>query len=157
MSHPRFFSPSLGPALSRRDTARMPRQNLEAILGFPFPAPPTPLDGEGNGGGKGEGWEAAYVEECCICYAYRLGDGSSKERGGTTWEGRGAKERESKGRTSRAGWHPQVFLALSFSPVPIFSLRYPHRYLRERALPPALPLCLPSPVASDAPRREDDS
>jgi hypothetical protein len=61
---------------------------LEAILGLSFPLPPTAATAAakegGREGGKEEGWQQEYVEECCICYAYRLEGEEGKEGDGTS-------------------------------------------------------------------------
>lgn len=64
------------------DTSKKPRENLEAILGISFPTPPAAATAAKRGGEQ-EGWQQEYVEECCICYAYRLEDEEGKEGGET--------------------------------------------------------------------------
>lgn len=152
-----LFLPLLGP----HPVAQGYGENASTELGshpwIPLPCPSHPLgwrrERRRKGRGVGGGLRRGVLYLLCLSTGRWVLQGEGRYDVG----GEGCEEKNSKGRRSRAGWYPQVFLALSLSPVPIFSLRYPHRYLRERALPPALPLCLPSPVASDAPRREDDS
>ncbi len=84
-----LFSPPLPPF---RDTSKKPRENLEAILGISFPTPPAAATAAKRGGEQ-EGWQQEYVEECCICYAYRLEDEEGKEGGGRQGMRAGVRKR----------------------------------------------------------------
>lgn len=68
--------PHPNPNSNDRDARKLPRENLEALLGLTFPPPrtttptaiTTPAEGDGDGGGAA----AAVRGECGVCYAYRL-------------------------------------------------------------------------------------
>ena len=67
-------NPNPNPNSNNRDARKLPRENLEALLGLTFPPPrtttptaiTTPVEGDGGGAA------AAVRGECGVCYAYRL-------------------------------------------------------------------------------------
>ena len=108
------------------------------------------------------GWEKEYMEECCICYAYRLTH--SKEGGKEEEEEEEEMERGGKEGTSLSIYlsiypftnPPSLFLPFFLnSPThPITLTRDPYLSMREHPLPPPLPPVLPAPVAAHPPQHQ---